>query len=845
MRFEDGRSVTAEDIKAVAEWINNRGSAGKEIAYRPARVLMQDFTGVPAVVDLAAMRDATSNLGGDTAAINPQVPVDLVIDHSVMVDYFGASGAFSKNVDREYERNGERYTFLKWGQQAFENFRVVPPGTGICHQVNLEYLAQTVWTREENGETIAYPDTLVGTDSHTTMVNGLSVLGWGVGGIEAEAAMLGQPVTMLIPEVIGFRLDGKMPDGITATDLVLVIVQMLREKGVVGKFVEFYGPGLNNLSLEDQATIANMAPEYGATCGFFPIDKDTINYLSATGRDKDRVALVEAYAKAQGMWRDEGSADPVFTDTLQLDLKDVVPSISGPKRPQDRVVLAGADKAFADAMQQEFNKSERGDRFPVEGTDFDLGNGDVVVAAITSCTNTSNPSVLIAAGLVARNARAKGLTVKPWVKTSLAPGSQVVTDYLNKADLSKELDAMGFNLVGYGCTTCIGNSGPLAEEISEAIHKNDLVACSVLSGNRNFEGRISPDVRANYLASPPLVVAYAIAGSLYVDVAKDSLGQDADGNDVYLADIWPSSEEISQIMRDTIDEEMFRSRYGDVFKGDVAWQKIDAGKGDTYGWESSSTYVQNPPYFEGMSMEPEAVNDIESARVLSLFKDSITTDHISPAGGIKGDSPAGDYLRGHQVRPVEFNSYGSRRGNHDVMMRGTFANIRIRNQMLNDVEGGYSKHYPSGEQGAMYDVAMRYKDEGVPLVIFAGKEYGSGSSRDWAAKGTRLLGVRAVIAESFERIHRSNLVGMGVLPLVFTGGDSWESLGLTGEEKVTITGLDNLSPRQEMQATIEMADGSNQTITLLSRIDTEDELDYFRNGGILHYVLRNLNREAA
>ncbi len=845
LRFEDGRSVTAEDIKAVAEWINNRGSAGKEIAYRPARVLMQDFTGVPAVVDLAAMRDATSNLGGDTAAINPQVPVDLVIDHSVMVDYFGASGAFSKNVDREYERNGERYTFLKWGQQAFENFRVVPPGTGICHQVNLEYLAQTVWTREENGETIAYPDTLVGTDSHTTMVNGLSVLGWGVGGIEAEAAMLGQPVTMLIPEVIGFRLDGKMPDGITATDLVLVIVQMLREKGVVGKFVEFYGPGLNNLSLEDQATIANMAPEYGATCGFFPIDKDTINYLSATGRDKDRVALVEAYAKAQGMWRDEGSADPVFTDTLQLDLKDVVPSISGPKRPQDRVVLAGADKAFADAMQQEFNKSERGDRFPVEGTDFDLGNGDVVVAAITSCTNTSNPSVLIAAGLVARNARAKGLTVKPWVKTSLAPGSQVVTDYLNKADLSKELDAMGFNLVGYGCTTCIGNSGPLAEEISEAIHKNDLVACSVLSGNRNFEGRISPDVRANYLASPPLVVAYAIAGSLYVDVAKDSLGQDADGNDVYLADIWPSSEEISQIMRDTIDEEMFRSRYGDVFKGDVAWQKIDAGKGDTYGWESSSTYVQNPPYFEGMSMEPEAVNDIESARVLSLFKDSITTDHISPAGGIKGDSPAGDYLRGHQVRPVEFNSYGSRRGNHDVMMRGTFANIRIRNQMLNDVEGGYSKHYPSGEQGAMYDVAMRYKDEGVPLVIFAGKEYGSGSSRDWAAKGTRLLGVRAVIAESFERIHRSNLVGMGVLPLVFTGGDSWESLGLTGEEKVTITGLDNLSPRQEMQATIEMADGSNQTITLLSRIDTEDELDYFRNGGILHYVLRNLNREAA
>ncbi|MCJ8310418.1 MAG: aconitate hydratase AcnA [Hyphomicrobiales bacterium] len=845
LRFEDGRSVTAADIKAVAEWIDNRGSAGKEIAYRPARVLMQDFTGVPAVVDLAAMRDATANLGGDTAAINPQVPVDLVIDHSVMVDFFGTPDSFEKNVEREYERNGERYTFLKWGQQAFRNFRVVPPGTGICHQVNLEYLAQTVWTREEGGETIAYPDTLVGTDSHTTMVNGLSVLGWGVGGIEAEAAMLGQPVTMLIPEVIGFRLEGEMAEGITATDLVLVIVQMLREKGVVGKFVEFYGPGLNNLSLEDQATIANMAPEYGATCGFFPIDGDTINYLNATGRDEDRVALVEAYAKAQGMWRDENTDEPLFTDSLSLDLKDVVPSISGPKRPQDRVPLAGADKAFAEAMKSEFKKDERGDRFAVAGKDFDLGNGDVVVAAITSCTNTSNPSVLIAAGLVARNARAKGLNVKPWVKTSFAPGSQVVTDYLDKADLTKELDALGFDLVGYGCTTCIGNSGPLAEEISEAVHANDLVACSVLSGNRNFEGRISPDVRANYLASPPLVVAYAIAGSLYVDVAKDALGQDADGNDVFLADIWPSSEEIAAIMRETINEDMFRSRYGDVFKGDEAWQKIDAGEGDTYSWDSKSTYVQNPPYFEGMTMQPDAVADIEGARVLSLFKDSITTDHISPAGGIKGDSPAGDYLRGHQVRPIEFNSYGSRRGNHDVMMRGTFANIRIRNQMLDDVEGGYSKHYPSGEQGAMFDVAMRYKEEGVPLVIFAGKEYGAGSSRDWAAKGTRLLGVRAVIAESFERIHRSNLVGMGVLPLVFTNGDSWAGLGLTGEEKVTIKGLDDLSPRQEMQATIEMADGSSKEITLMSRIDTEDELDYFNNGGILHYVLRNLNRDAA
>lgn len=845
LRFEDGRSVTADDIKAVAEWIDNKGTAGKEIAYRPARVLMQDFTGVPAVVDLAAMRDATANLGGDTAAINPQVPVDLVIDHSVMVDFFGTPDSFEKNVEREYERNGERYTFLKWGQQAFRNFRVVPPGTGICHQVNLEYLAQTIWTKEEGGETIAYPDTLVGTDSHTTMVNGLSVLGWGVGGIEAEAAMLGQPVTMLIPEVIGFRLEGEMAEGITATDLVLVIVQMLRERGVVGKFVEFYGPGLNNLSLEDQATIANMAPEYGATCGFFPIDNDTINYLNATGRDEDRVALVEAYAQAQGMWRDENTDDPLFTDTLSLDLKDVVPSISGPKRPQDRVPLAGADKAFAGAMKSEFNKSERGPRFDVNGKDFDMGNGDVVVAAITSCTNTSNPSVLIAAGLVARNARAKGLEVKPWVKTSFAPGSQVVTDYLVKADLTKELDALGFDLVGYGCTTCIGNSGPLAEEISETIHSNDLVACSVLSGNRNFEGRISPDVRANYLASPPLVVAYAIAGSLYVDVAKDALGQDADGNDVFLSDIWPSSEEIAGIMRETINEDMFRSRYGDVFKGDEAWQQIDAGEGDTYSWDSKSTYVQNPPYFEGMTMRPDAVADIEGARVLSLFKDSITTDHISPAGGIKGDSPAGDYLRGHQVRPIEFNSYGSRRGNHDVMMRGTFANIRIRNQMLDDVEGGYSKHYPSGEQGAMFDVAMRYKDEGVPLVIFAGKEYGSGSSRDWAAKGTRLLGVRAVVAESFERIHRSNLVGMGVLPLVFTNGDSWAGLGLTGEEKVTIKGLDDLSPRQEMQASIEMADGSTKEITLLSRIDTEDELDYFNNGGILHYVLRNLNRDAA
>jgi aconitate hydratase len=847
LRFEDGRSVTADDIRAVVAWLDDKGSAGKEIAYRPARVLMQDFTGVPAVVDLAAMRDATSNLGGNTEAINPQVPVDLVIDHSVMVDHFGGPNAFEQNVEREYERNGERYTFLKWGQQAFDNFRVVPPGTGICHQVNLEYLAQTVWTRDVDGETFAYPDTLVGTDSHTTMVNGLSVLGWGVGGIEAEAAMLGQPVTMLIPEVIGFRLEGKVAEGITATDLVLVIVQMLREKSVVGKFVEFYGPGLDNLSLEDQATIANMAPEYGATCGFFPIDGDTISYLESTGRETGRIALVEHYAKAQGMWREGGTADPVFTDTLELDLSTVVPSISGPKRPQDRVALAEADTAFAKvlpSLKPGGDVSKGVTDYPVAGKDFKLGDGDIVVAAITSCTNTSNPSVMIAAGLVAKAANERGLKVKPWVKTSLAPGSQVVTDYLERADLQDELDALGFDLVGYGCTTCIGNSGPLAEEISEVIHKNDIVACSVLSGNRNFEGRISPDVRANYLASPPLVVAYALAGSMHVNVATDSLGKDKDGNDVFLKDIWPSNQDIAAIMRETITRDMFTSRYGDVFKGDEKWGGINAGEGETYSWDSTSTYVQNPPYFDGMTMNPDDVSDIEGARVLSLFQDSITTDHISPAGAIKGDSPAGSYLREHQVRPVEFNSYGARRGNHDVMMRGTFANIRIRNSMLDDVEGGFSKHYPSGDQGSMYDVAMRYADEGVPLVVFAGKEYGTGSSRDWAAKGTRLLGVRAVIAESFERIHRSNLVGMGVLPLVFTGGGSWEGLGLKGDEKVTIRGLDTLSPRQEMLAEIEFADGSAKQIKLLSRIDTEDELDYFRHGGILHYVLRNLNKDS-
>jgi len=848
LRFEDGRSVTADDIKAVAEWLNSKGSAETEIAYRPARVLMQDFTGVPAVVDLAAMRDATKNLGGDTQAINPQVPVDLVIDHSVMVDFFANDKAFTMNVDREYERNGERYTFLKWGQKAFDNFRVVPPGTGICHQVNLEYLAQTVWTKEINGETIAYPDTLVGTDSHTTMVNGLSVLGWGVGGIEAEAAMLGQPITMLVPEVIGFELTGALTEGTTATDLVLTVVEMLRQKGVVGKFVEFYGSGLSNLSLEDQATIANMAPEYGATCGFFPVDEDSIKYLNATGRDDDRIALVKAYAKEQGMWRSDDTPDPVFSSTLSLNMADVVPSISGPKRPQDRVSLAGADAAFAEAAKdiKSVNILQKGaeKRYEVEGANYKIDDGDVVIAAITSCTNTSNPSVMIGAGLLARNARAKGLTVKPWVKTSLAPGSQIVTDYLEKANLQDDLDALGFNLVGYGCTTCIGNSGPLPEPISKAINDNDVLATSVLSGNRNFEGRVSPDCRANYLASPPLVVAYAIAGSMHIDITKEPLGQDGQGNDVYLKDIWPSTNEIAELIRTSINEDMFHTRYGNAFDGDAGWQEIEVSGGETYGWSSESTYVQNPPYFDGMTMEPESIEDIKDARILGLFADSITTDHISPAGSFKSDTPAGGYLTNRQVRPIDFNSYGSRRGNHEIMMRGTFANIRIKNQMLEDVEGGFSKHYPSGEQGAMYDVAMRYKEEGMPLVIFAGKEYGTGSSRDWAAKGTRLLGVKAVITESFERIHRSNLIGMGVLPLVFTNGDTWEGLGMKGDEQVSIAGLDNLEPRQMLTANIKFSDGSEKSVELLVRVDTEDELDYYKAGGILHYVLRNLNHAA-
>lgn len=845
LRNEDGSSVTKADITAFKTWLDNGGKVMHEIAYRPARVLMQDFTGVPAVVDLAAMRDAAKKLGADANAINPQVPVDLVIDHSVMVDSFAGPDSFKKNVVREYERNQERYEFLRWGSTAFENFRVVPPGTGICHQVNLEYLGQTVWTKDENGETVAYPDTCVGTDSHTTMINGLAVLGWGVGGIEAEAAMLGQPVSMLIPEVVGFKLTGKMAEGATATDLVLTVVQMLREKGVVGKFVEFYGSGLANLSLEDVATVSNMAPEYGATCGFFPVDEETTKYLSNTGRDPERVALVEAYAKAQGYWRPD-MADPTFTDTLELDLGAVVPSISGPKRPQDRVLLSEADTAFAEAMSKEFGKaSDAAEPIAVNGEDYTVTHGDVFIAAITSCTNTSNPSVLIAAGLVARKAAALGLQRQPWVKTSLAPGSQVVTDYLDKAGLTEDLNSLGFNLVGYGCTTCIGNSGPLDPDIAKAIADGDLVSCSVLSGNRNFEGRIGPDIKANYLASPPLVVAYAIAGTLRKDIVTEPLGQDQNGNDVYLKDIWPSSAEIADIMAQAVTPEMFASRYSDVFKGDEMWQGIEVSGGQTYDWPAASTYVQNPPYFEGMSGKVQAPADLHNARVLAVFGDSITTDHISPAGSIKASSPAGEYLQDKQVNVLDFNSYGSRRGNHEVMMRGTFANIRIKNQMVPGVEGGVTKHQPSGEQMPIYDAAMRYQSQNVPLVVFAGHLYGNGSSRDWAAKGTILLGVRAVIAGSFERIHRSNLIGMGVLPLEFEEGTSWETLGLDGSEQVTIEGINDLKPRQSVTVQIVREDGTKLSANTTLRIDTDNEMDYYRNGGILHYVLRNLANDAA
>ncbi|MES1201921.1 MAG: aconitate hydratase AcnA [Pseudomonadota bacterium] len=848
LRTEDDVAVKKADIAAMASWFQNLGKTDAEIAFSPARVLMQDFTGVPAVVDLAAMRDAAVKLGADAEKINPLVPVDLVIDHSVMVDYFAHADSFTKNVALEYERNGERYTFLRWGQGAFADFRVVPPGTGICHQVNLEYLGQSVWTREIDGETFAYPDTVVGTDSHTTMINGIGVLGWGVGGIEAEAAMLGQSVSMLIPEVIGFKLTGKLPEGSTATDLVLTVTQMLRKRGVVGKFVEFYGAGLEHLSVADRATIANMAPEYGATCGFFPVDAKTIQYLSATGRDPARVALVEAYCKAQGLWRTD--VEPTFTDTLALELADVKPSLAGPKRPQDRVVLGDVSGGFTKVMDSEFRKSaELKKRAPVEGETFAVGHGDVVIAAITSCTNTSNPSVMIAAGLVARNARAKGLKVKPWVKTSLAPGSQVVTDYLKKAGLDDDLDAMGFNLVGYGCTTCIGNSGPLPPAISKAVVDNDLVVASVLSGNRNFEGRVNQDVRANYLASPPLVVAYALAGSVYLNPETDPLGEDANGAPVYLRDIWPSNEEIESVVREAVTPQMFSSRYSDVFKGDTSWRGIKVSGGRTFNWQPGSTYVQNPPYFEGMTMTPAPVTDILGARVLALFGDSITTDHISPAGSIKKTSPAGIYLSEHQVAQADFNSYGARRGNHEVMMRGTFANIRIKNAMVTDesgnvVEGGFTIHQPSKERMAIYDAAMRYQSEGRELVVFAGKEYGTGSSRDWAAKGTKLLGVRAVVAESFERIHRSNLIGMGVLPLQFQEGQSWKALGLTGAETVSIAGLARLSPRRMLALEVSRPDGGVEEIQVLCRIDTENEVEYFRNGGILHYVLRGLAKAA-
>ncbi|MDT8327666.1 MAG: aconitate hydratase AcnA [Roseovarius sp.] len=863
LRFEDGKTVTTDDIKAFSEWAANGGRANRELAYRPARVLMQDFTGVPAVVDLAAMRDGIVALGGKAEQINPLNPVDLVIDHSVMIDEFGNPRAFQMNVDREYERNMERYQFLKWGQGAFNNFRVVPPGTGICHQVNLEYLAQTVWTDvDQNGETVAYPDTLVGTDSHTTMINGVAVLGWGVGGIEAEAAMLGQPISMLIPEVVGFELTGAMVEGTTGTDLVLKVVELLRAQGVVGKFVEFYGAGLDHLPLADRATIANMAPEYGATCGFFPIDDETLRYLRNTGRDEDRVALVEAYAKENGFWRGADYA-PVYTATLSLDMGTIVPAISGPKRPQDYVALDQASDNFfkvvseyrgeslgqaAEAMAAEGpapaaiidpRKSQK-----VEGEDYELRDGSVVIASITSCTNTSNPYVMIGAGLVARKAAALGLTRKPWVKTSLAPGSQVVSAYLEAAGLQEDLDKIGFNLVGYGCTTCIGNSGPLQKEISEAISAGDLMATSVLSGNRNFEGRISPDVRANYLASPPLVVAYALAGDMNIDISKDPIAQTPDGKDVYLKDIWPTSKEVADLVEATVTREAFQSKYADVFKGDDKWQGVETSEGETYDWPAQSTYVQNPPYFKGMSKDPGTISNIEGARILALLGDMVTTDHISPAGSFKEDTPAGRYLTERQVPVREFNSYGSRRGNHEVMMRGTFANIRIKNEMLDGVEGGYTKG-PDGAQTSIFDAAEAYQANGTPLVVFGGEQYGAGSSRDWAAKGTALLGVKAVIAESFERIHRSNLVGMGVIPFEFTGGDSRKSLGLTGDETVSISGLDTIKPLQEVPCTITMADGTVKEIMIKCRIDTAIEIEYIEHGGVLHYVLRNLANSAA
>lgn len=865
LRFEDDLSVKAQDIQAIAEWLKNKTS-DKEIQYRPARVLMQDFTGVPAVVDLAAMRAAMAKAGGDPEKINPLSPVDLVIDHSVMVDHFASQHAFAKNVEIEMQRNGERYQFLRWGQQAFNNFQVVPPGTGICHQVNLEYLGQTVWTKTDNGKTFAFPDTLVGTDSHTTMINGLGVLGWGVGGIEAEAAMLGQPVSMLIPEVIGFKLIGKLKEGITATDLVLTVTQLLRQKGVVGKFVEFYGDGLAELPLADRATIANMAPEYGATCGFFPVDEITINYLTLTGRDPERVQLVEAYCKAQGLWREAGQ-EPVFTDTLQLDMSTIEASLAGPKRPQDRVLLSKVQDAFNALMELQLKpatiengrlESEGGGgtavgakesalphhagfiEFELHGQKYPLKHGDVVIAAITSCTNTSNPSVMMAAGLVAKKAIEKGLQRKPWVKSSLAPGSKVVTDYLLAAGLTPFLDKLGFNLVGYGCTTCIGNSGPLPEPIEQAIQQADLSVASVLSGNRNFEGRVHPFVKTNWLASPPLVVAYALAGSVKINLTEEPIGQDINGNDVYLKDIWPTQAEIAQAV-EQVNTDMFRKEYAAVFDGDAKWQAIVVPDSQTYEWQADSTYIQHPPFFDGIADAPPKVSDIENARILAVLGDSVTTDHISPAGNIKHDSPAGQYLQQHGVAPIDFNSYGSRRGNHQVMMRGTFANIRIRNEMLGGEEGGNTFYIPSGEKLSIYDAAMRYQQDNTPLVIIAGKEYGTGSSRDWAAKGTNLLGIKAVIAESFERIHRSNLVGMGVLPLQFINGQSRQGLNLNGNEVLSITGLDEqLTPLIQLKVSVKRTDGTVEEFKVLCRIDTLNEIEYFKAGGILHYVLRNL-----
>ena len=841
LRFEDGKSVTVEDIESVVKWQKLRKS-DREISYRPARVLLQDFTGVPAVVDLAAMREAVQNLNGDPQLINPLSPVDLVIDHSVMVDAFGTDNSFKENVDIEYERNKERYEFLRWGQAAFDNFRVVPPGTGICHQVNLEYLAKTVWLENHKGINLVYPDTVIGTDSHTTMVNGMGVLGWGVGGIEAEAAMLGQPISMLIPEVVGFKLTGSLQEGMTATDLVLTVTQMLRKKGVVGKFVEFYGDGLNHLSLADRATVSNMAPEYGATCGIFPVDAETLRYLRFTGRSDEQVDLVESYSKVQGMWRDENTLDPIYSDTLELDISTVEPSLAGPKRPQDRVPLS----AMVDSAENALTEMGAGSSTNVLDTDYSIEPGAIVIAAITSCTNTSNPSVLVAAGLLAKKACEKGLKTKPWVKTSLAPGSQVVTDYLLAADLQQPLDELGFNLVGYGCTSCIGNSGPLAPEIRAAVIDGDIGVGAILSGNRNFEGRVHPLTKLNYLASPPLVVAYALAGSFNIDLITDPLGKDDTGEPVYLKDIWPTNDEISNILESVLSPEMFRSRYGNVFSGDEMWKGIKVASGLTYEWNDGSTYVRHPSFFENMSSEPDQPSDVFGARPLMILSDSVTTDHISPAGSIKEDGPAGDYLKMHQVRPIDFNSFGSRRGNHEVMMRGTFANIRIRNEMASGTEGGITKHYPSGDILSVYDAAIRYQKEQVPLIVVGGKEYGTGSSRDWAAKGTRLLGVKAVIVESFERIHRSNLVGMGVLPLQFKDGFGREKLGLDGTEIIDIIGLEEgISPRMDLMCKITYLDNSIREIPLLCRIDTQDEVDYYLHGGILQYVLRNMIKEVA